>query len=383
MTGEDIPTEISGANYETRELYLEGRAPLLKNRLAARALELSVGLRYSDYSSFGGDTTWQAGMRWEPLQDWALRASYAQVFRAPNLPELFASQFQILSQGADPCGNPTPPQRAHCAANGVPDGAYVQDPAAEWGMLYGGNPQLAPERGTSFDTGIELRPRRVPGLRASIDYFRIDLDQFIEAPSADDILLECANRGTPGICALIHRNSDGSLRQVDALQRNLGRSVASGYDGALDYAVPAGRARLQFGALVSYLAQRDYELIRGEAARHLAGTQGFPHWRGNAHVDATLGRWRVGYAVQYIGVQSQCLAELGELAQTACFPIASVLYHDLEGAINLRPGFKLSAGVLNLTDVDPPYIDVGGPNTDVATYRLLGRSYYAALEYHL
>jgi outer membrane receptor protein involved in Fe transport len=173
------------------------------------------------------------------------------------------------------------------------------------------------------------------------------------------------------------------LRQVEALQRNLGRTVASGYDGAVDYAVPVGRSQLSLGALVSYLAQRDYEFFQGEMPRHLAGTQGFPHWRGNAHLDATLGRWRVGYSLQYIGLQTQCLADLGDLAQTACFPIGSVLYHDLEAALNVRPGFKLSAGVLNLTDVDPPYIDVGGPNTDVGTYRLLGRSYYAALEYRL
>ena len=380
VTGEDIPTEISGADYQTRELYLEGRAPLLKDKIAARSLDLSVGLRYSDYSSFGSNTTGQAGLRWQPVEDWSMRASYAQVFRAPNLRELYASQFPILTQGPDPCGNPTPAQRAHCAANGVPGGAYVQDPAAEWGLLYGGNPQLAPERGTSFDVGVDLRPRRMAGLRASVDYFRVELNEFIEAPSANDILLECANRGTPDICALIHRNSDGSLQQVDALQRNLGRTVASGYDGALNYTFAVGGNQLSLGTLVSYLAQRDYALIQGEMPRHLAGSQGFPHWRGNAHLDATRGRWRVGYSLQYIGVQTQCLGELGDPPQTACFPIGSVLYHDLEAAINLRPGFRLSTGVLNLTNVDPPYIDVGGPNTDVGTYRLLGRSYYAALE---
>ena len=60
-----------------------------------------------------------------------------------------------------------------------------------------------------------------------------------------------------------------------------------------------------------------------------------------------------------------------------------MLYHDLEGSLTIAHAMELRAGVLNLTDRDPPYVDGGGPNTDTAAYRLLGRTYFVELHYHL
>ena len=38
---------------------------------------------------FEGQTTWQAGLRWQPAEELSLRASYSEVFRAPSLAELY------------------------------------------------------------------------------------------------------------------------------------------------------------------------------------------------------------------------------------------------------------------------------------------------------
>ena len=89
VTGEETPLDLQGVSFDSRSVYLEGRAPLLRDRLAARTLDLSVGVRYSEFSSFGGDTTWQSGLRWQPVESWSLRANYAEVFRAPALDELY------------------------------------------------------------------------------------------------------------------------------------------------------------------------------------------------------------------------------------------------------------------------------------------------------
>ena len=52
-------------------------------------MALNVGLRWSDYSSFDQNTSWQAGLRWQPAEELTLRANYAEVFRAPSLVELY------------------------------------------------------------------------------------------------------------------------------------------------------------------------------------------------------------------------------------------------------------------------------------------------------
>ena len=378
VTGEETPLDLQGVSFDSRSVYLEGRAPLLKDRRAARALDLSVGVRYSEFSSFGGDTTWQSSLRWQPVESWSLRANYAEVFRAPALDELYETQIphRVLDT-YDPCGNdPTPEQQVNCAANGVPGGVYQQDPSVEVDFVTGGNPDLLPESGRSVDVGLELTPASLPGLRVTIDYFNVDLGRFIETPGLGDILFECADRGTPSACDLVHRANDGTLLQVDGLRRNLGRLVANGYDFSADYGFHAGRVTFDTGVLATYLETRDSEFVRGLPPVHLAGERSFPHWRGLGHIDASWAGWRIGYSMQYIGAQDQFNYDVG-----ANFPIHSVLYHDLEGSLALSSGVQFRAGVLNLTDKDPPYVQGGGPNTDVAGYRLLGRTYYAALHY--
>ena len=79
----------------------------------------------------------------------------------------------------DPCGNdPTPTQRANCAADGVPGGAYVQERSG-FVALYGGNPELEPETGHSFGAGLIYTPVWAKGLSASIDYFQVELTDYI------------------------------------------------------------------------------------------------------------------------------------------------------------------------------------------------------------
>ena len=139
--------EVSG-RYDAHELFTAVQVPLVHDRPWARDMALNVGLRWSDFSSFDRHTTWQAGLRWQPAEALTLRANYGEILRAPSSDELFEQQVYLEEFPLDPCGNdPTPAQRANCAANGVPGGAYVQDGGGLM-AVYGGNPELEPETGT-------------------------------------------------------------------------------------------------------------------------------------------------------------------------------------------------------------------------------------------
>ena len=63
--------------------------------------------------------------------------------------------------------------------------------------------------------------------------------------------------------------------------------------------------------------------------------------------------------------------------------VDSVLYHDLEGGYEFDSGVTVRAAITNVTDEDPPYLNIAPANTDVATYRLLGRSYFLELRYQI
>ena len=47
-------------------------------------LELNAAVRYDHYSDFGSSTTPKFGFRFKPLEQFVLRATYAEAFRAPG-----------------------------------------------------------------------------------------------------------------------------------------------------------------------------------------------------------------------------------------------------------------------------------------------------------
>ncbi len=56
------------------------------------AQELAIGgaVRYSDYSTVGGVTSYEFDARWRPVQTLLVRGSYQRAVRAPNIGELFS-----------------------------------------------------------------------------------------------------------------------------------------------------------------------------------------------------------------------------------------------------------------------------------------------------
>ena len=382
---EDIP-EVS---FATHEVYLEMRAPLERQRPLAASLDASLGARYSDFSSFGGHFTWQSGIRWSPVEAVALRTNYARVFRAPSLQELYQASGVGVDAEYDPCGNsPTPAQRTHCAANGVPGGAYVQSQTSTFSVFQGGNPNLSPETGYSFDSGIDFVPPAWPNLRASLDAYQISLNGYIETPHDESILELCADSGRPDICGLIKRHPDGNIASISALPRNFGRTTVAGVDTSVRIVEDTPVGRFNLSVMASFLARHDTELFAGSTTVHEAGTyspyaSALPRWRSLAHVDYDRGAWHASYSTQWIGGYTECNGvEFQD--DPYCRRVQNVVYHDIEIGYTIFSSLTLRLGVTNLTDTQPPYLNFGNEaNTDTTTYRLLGRTLFAALRYQL
>ncbi|MEP6885627.1 MAG: TonB-dependent receptor [Gammaproteobacteria bacterium] len=369
----------------TREAYLEMRAPLERAQFLAEALDAAVGVRYSGFSTSGGHFTWQGGLRWQPLQSLTLRTNYAKVFRAPSLTELYVPQSANPGFAVDPCGNnPTAAQRANCVANGVPGGQYVQSQDSALLVLSGGNSRLAPEKGYTFDSGIDIRPAALPNFRASIDVYQIDLSGYIENPDTSVVLQQCAYGGRTDICKLIRRASDGSVIAVSTLPQNFGDTMTRGVDLATSLSEPSRAGQFSLSLRATYLARFDTQLFPGAATLHGAGTyspfaSALPHWRSLAHLDFDRGPWHAGYSTQWIGSYHECnLVDFTD--QPYCRRVQNVLYHDVEAAFTLRASLTVRLGVNNFTDRQPPYLNFGNDaNTDTSIYRLLGRSFFAAI----
>ena len=382
VTGAPLSVDVPGGAIDSRDLYVETRAPLMREGRVGR-LDLDVGARYTDYSTFGSRTVWQAGLRWQPLSAIALRLDYAQVFRAPSLDETFEARASSLALGAfDPCGNaPTPAQQASCAAHGVPGGSYIQAADDEFVTTTGGNPQISPEHGGTFDGGIDLL-LDAGHVHVTLDYFRTQIDGFISEVSADQILEECADHVQSSACQAIERNSDGSVASVVATEQNFGRETVSGVDMSSSASFQTSVGTWSLGVLATFLAQHDGQAFTGGLIERDAGTyssinQAFPRWRGLAHVDWQRSGWHASYGVQVIGGYTEC--GVGPDLDL-CRSVSGIVYQDLSGGFTWHDRVAFSAGVSNLTNRYPPFVNnSGNDNTDPATYRLLGRTFFADL----
>lgn len=375
--GAGLAADTPRASFEAAEAFAEVRIPL------AGTLDSTLGVRASDFSSFGTHKTGHAGLRWQPANAWTLRADFAQLFRAPSLAELF--EREIVRDGNatfDPCGNdPTPEQRVNCAANGVPGGSYVQSDGDIHLVSAGGNPALGPEQGHSFNAGVEWEAVQ-EHLNLRADYFQTHLDDFISTREPEVILGECANQGAAVACANIERFEDGSLNSIDTRQSNFGRVTVVGIDLAAQLHVTTRAGDVGARLIATHLLEHDSQAFEGgttisNAGRANAGML-LPRWRALGGIDWTHGDWRLGYSLQYIGAVEACSLALDDTLY--CASTGSTLYHDLEFAYRWRD-LGLRAGVTNLSGQDPPFLNEGAANTDPATYRLLGRIWFVNFEF--
>lgn len=213
-------------SYDVKEAYLETVVPL------GLGIEFNGAVRATDYSTSGYVTTWKLGATWAPIEDIRFRVTRSRDIRAPNLNELF----QAGTANSDSVRNPafTPD-----LANGPQFFPYSG--------LTTGNPDLKPEKADSWNIGAVVTPRFLPGFTASVDYFRIDLEDAIDTITAQEIVNRC-DEGRQEYCAAITedptREQPGPPRVPYLLIRsqpfNFVSKLVRGIDFDAAYRLPVG-----------------------------------------------------------------------------------------------------------------------------------------------
>ncbi|MGH7747457.1 MAG: TonB-dependent receptor domain-containing protein, partial [Candidatus Dormibacteria bacterium] len=241
-------------SYHVNEVYTEMSLPLLKS------LGASAAVRYSDYSTFGSTTTYKGGLRWQPIEDLAVRGTYSTGFRAPDLGELYGLT-QFGATLVDPCG-PTgsppvvsPQYVAGCRAQGVPAG--FQQANTQITTFTGGNKHLQPEKSDSYTLGAQYRAGWAEGHGATdklyfeITYYNHKIKGAIEAEDIQALLNACVASGgvDPNLCAPFTRGAGSQLNPPRNLLANLAQITTNGIDFKANWRSEA----LSFGHLTAAL----------------------------------------------------------------------------------------------------------------------------------
>jgi iron complex outermembrane receptor protein len=142
---------------DIKAVFVEVAAPVLKG------VEVNGALRYDRYENFSS-TTPKVGVKWTPVQSFALRGTYSEGFRAPGPAESGpASQSTGTANARDPirCPGGTP----------AAGGATLADCAVAVGAVKVGNPALQPETSKGVTLGVVWDP--LPGTSIALDGWRI------------------------------------------------------------------------------------------------------------------------------------------------------------------------------------------------------------------
>ncbi len=384
-------TPISGA-IEADEMYLELSVPLLRDLPLVRHLEVNAAARYSDYDLFGDDTNYKVGLLWTVVEDLKLRATSSTAFRVPNVPELFGGVSEGQLTTADPCSgwstlSPTSARYLNCQAAGVPPG-YVQI-GNVIRTTVGGNPALQPESADTLTVGLVWQPSFLPGFAATVDYWRIELEDSIQSIPGTQKLSQCYNSQglSHPFCGPTHHTRDpltGEVNFLSAQPSNIGSEDASGVDLGLTYATTIGALGAVFSANVSYLDEYSVSAFPGavpiEYAGNITGGRGsYTEYRGDLGATFSANRWSASWTMQYIGEADDI-----NVASGLGSSVDAVMYHNVQFAYEVTDAIRLAVGADNVFDEDAPFyrswIDA---NTDTMTYDLMGSRWYLKVDWRL
>jgi outer membrane receptor protein involved in Fe transport len=353
--------------YDIREVFAETVVPLAKDAPFAKSLEFNGAVRYTDYSTSGGVTTWKLGLSYQPVDDLRFRLTKSKDIRAANVIELFTgSQFT--------------------------QGPISKDPLTGWSgqvlVTSTGNRNLKPENADTLTAGVVYTPSWLSGLSASVDYYKIDIDDAIGSLSAQQTVEQCAV-GSAVACGLIDRNPDRSIIRVTTPRLNLTLQRTYGVDFELGYAMPMSRlnenwgGRLNLRALATYVGRME-TTTPGSIPQDRSGEVGKssnPRWSGVFSAIYSNGPFSLYAQERLIGPGSydETWRSGREIVDNN---IAAVLYTDVTARYRFRvrnSDLEAFLSVNNLFDKTPPIMPMGGYGlwipTNMGLYDILGRRY--------
>lgn len=388
--------DIDGS-YDVGDVFAEISVPLLADRRFAEELTFDAAARISNYSTVGTTLTWKAGGSWTPVADTLrFRGAYAVAVRAPNVNELFSPSQAVFLRPVDPCdeaeigallaaNDPRGPIRqANCLAAGIPPN-FTDPLTARFVGETSGNPDLEEEEADTITFGLVLTPPFLDGLSLSLDYWDIQIDAAIDAPSAQSIVDSCYDSvqfPDNQYCELVRRNPDPNSPQFNGLQfirqqqLNIGSLEAAGVDFDIRYRTDIGRFDMLVGVAGTWMEKLDrfFDPTDPSAVDPELEELQRPEWAGNLMVSLATGPLLIDYKMQYMSEQALGDVEI-ETVESLYGPagMADETYvHDLAASFELNDHYRLYGGVNNIGNEKPFITEFAFPVNPIGRFFFVG-----------
>ena len=371
---------ITRGTDSVKEVFGEVEVPILADLPFARELTLNASARYTDYDSYGDDTTYKVGLLYVPTDWLTVRASYGTSYRAPALFEMYlAPTSGFVSAANDPCDNYTaggvdPNVAANCAAEGLP--ADFTSTSSVRVLQQGGiTSGLAAETSENLTIGAVFRPmlpEYIGDLSFSIDYYEIEVSNGVDRVGYSYILDACYSSNPTdfaagaGYCNLLERDPSTDQLTVNDSYVNIATDVLKGIDYNVRYRRDIGPGRMTANLYLTQYTDRVSTLFDTDPERNSVGIINSPEFAGTVDVSYNWDRWNVRYGVDwtsatdydeyYLRYYGYDLTGLGYQPNTDDY----FLHH--VSAQYEADDWTITAGIRNLFNEEPPHISAGITN---------------------
>ena len=395
-------TGPNSGGYDVKEISAEVFLPLVKDVTAIQALNLTIGSRFSDYSLFDTTTNSTIKLEYRPVEDILLSGTFAEVFRAPTILDLYASPTNNSSTFADPCVGLTTariaenPNLAVACVGVIPDTDFSQPNGQVTGLLTS-NPDLDPETGDVTTFGLTWQPGFLNNnFSIRVDYWQYTIDGVITQLDTNYSMDQCVATGDPQYCGLITRfdattANPGQISVFLQPTRNLGRLETDGVDIGARYSLRDTAAgsfnfNIDWTHINSYTNEPPNAPVQEVAGTYDRQFGNYAENRASATLGWAMGKFDAQIGARFIDDIVLLLPSGGAVApeDNPPLPVDSFVYLDLYFGYTINDNIKVSLTGTNLSDEQPPMLyqnNVTNANTDVNTYDTLGRRYAISATY--
>ncbi len=319
-------------------------------------LEITAAARIDDYTGFGSTTNPKISAKFAPV-DWLMfRGSYNTGFRVPNFNQIFNGVTQTPNPGnarVDPTTCPS----------GIVNSAVAGCAAITPDSLGGGNLNLGPETSKQWSVGGVFKPGK--WFSASLDYWNIAVDNVIGSLTIDQLLNNQSYFPdrvfrTGGVITLLDVRADNiGSRRTEGLEVSL-RGNLDGLGGHFTAGLDGTRLLKK---VERFLPSSPYgaSLI---GVFTFAGDLGV-EWKHNAFITydnddiaLSFGQiFRKGYRNYQISATGAARPDYNRYVKDY------VTYNLSASYLGLGPNYKLTLGIRNLFNTDPPFAITYDSNT--------------------
>ena len=347
----DNNNALTPKNRTVKAAYAEVLVPVFE------ALEVTGAVRLDDYSGFGSTVNPKISAKYQPL-DWLMfRGSFNTGFRVPAFNQIFNG----VTQSPNPGNTLVDPTTCATGAVSTLPGCAAITPET----LSGGNLNLGPETSKQHSIGVVLQPSS--RFSASFDYWSIAVDDTIGALTLRQLLDNISyfpDRVT---------RTSNIITLIDLRADNIGSRRTEGLEVALRGGMDAFGGVITGGLDGTYLLKkREKFLPSAPFGSSLIGRFTFAgdlglKWKHSAFVSYTKDDFTFNFSQIYRdGYANQALPGIanGTVVRPDFNPkVKSYVTYNTSVSVDLLKQYRLTAGVRNVFDTDPPFAITYDSNT--------------------